>query len=54
MSHAGPPHKDGLQAALEFTKYALAIAGAAIAFLLGSDILKDLNDAGRLLLTPPC
>jgi uncharacterized protein YacL len=44
MSHHGHPGKDGLDAALDFTKYALAIAGAAIGFLLGSDILKDIGD----------
>ena len=44
--------KEGLQSALDFTKYALAIAGAAIAFLLSADTLKSVtSDASKWLVT---
>jgi hypothetical protein len=35
------PSKDGLQSAVEVTKYALALAGGAIAYLLGADTLTN-------------
>ncbi|SRR5258708_28186181 len=34
------PAKEGLQAAIDVTQFTLAVAGAAIAFLLSSDVLK--------------
>lgn len=34
------PKKDGFQSALDVTKFNVGIAGAAIAFLLGTDSLK--------------
>ena len=37
------PRKEGLQAALDFTKYTLAVAGAAILYLLNSDATKSLT-----------
>jgi hypothetical protein len=37
------PRKEGLQAALDFTKYTLALAGAAILYLLNSDAAKALT-----------
>jgi hypothetical protein len=37
------PSKEGLQAAIDVTKFTLAVAGAAIAFLLSSDVLKTLR-----------
>lgn len=37
------PRKEGLQAALEFTKYTLAVAGAAILYLLNSEAAKALS-----------
>lgn len=38
----GNPGKDGLKAAIDVTRYTLAVAGAAIAFLVGADIHKTL------------
>lgn len=35
--------KEGLQAALDFTKYTLAVAGAAILYLLNSESTKSLT-----------
>jgi Na+/serine symporter len=37
------PRKEGLQAALDFTKYTLAVAGAAILYLLNSDASNSLT-----------
>jgi len=37
------PAKEGLQAAIDVTKFTLAVAGAAIAFLLSSDVLKKVT-----------
>ena len=34
------PMKEGTQSAMDFTKYTLGVAGAAIAFLLGSDVIR--------------
>jgi len=36
-------HKEGLTAALDFTKFTLAMNGAAILYLLGSDTLKTVT-----------
>jgi hypothetical protein len=41
---AGGPGKDGLKAAIDVTKYTLAISGAAIAFLLSSDSLNTITN----------
>lgn len=38
------PAKEGLKAAIDVTKYTLAVAGAAIAFLISSDTLKAISD----------
>jgi len=42
---AVPPNtaKEGLQAAMDVTKYTLAVAGAAIAFLLNAESLKRIS-----------
>lgn len=46
------PKKDGLDAALDFTKYMLAICGAVLAFLLGSNVLPTLKSMpGKIALT---
>jgi hypothetical protein len=43
--------KEGLESALDFTKYLLAIAGGIIAFVLSSDVLarvEDITERGLL------
>jgi hypothetical protein len=42
--------KEGLQAAIDLTKYTLTVAGAAIAFLLSSETLKNVTRVDRKLL----
>ena len=42
---AGGAGKDGLKAAIDVTKYTLAVSGAAIAFLLSSDMLKTITNS---------
>ena len=52
MAAVPNPAKDGLQAAIDVTKYTLTIAGAAIGFLISSDTLKAATeDWQRWILT---